>query len=103
MSAYLISLPEPTQAAVIALVVALFGVVVRLVAMYVPWLGEFLDKYKEEWGTAVGILLVNVLNQYLPGGEWEGSSILAVQLVVAVITVLVAKYLLVKAKARGFK
>jgi len=103
MSVFLINLPEPTQAAVIALVVALLGVVVRLVAMYVPWLGEFLDKYKEEWGTAVGILLVNVLNQYLPGGEWEGASVLAVQLVVAVVTVLVAKYLLKKAKARGFK
>lgn len=103
MSAFLISLPEPTQAAVIALVVALFGVLVRLVSMYVPWLGEFLDKYKEEWGTAVGIMLVNVLQQYLPGDEWAGASILAVQLVVAVVTVVIGKYLLKKAKVRGFQ
>ena len=103
MSAFLISLPEPTQAAVIALVVSLFAVLVRLVSNYLPWLGEFLDKYKEEWGTAVGIMLVNVLNQYLPGGEWAGASVLAVQLVVAVVTVLLAKYGLKKAKARGFR
>ena len=103
MNVFLISLPEPTQAAVIALVVALFGVLVRLVSMYVPWLGMFLEKYKEEWGTAVGIVLVNLLNQYLPGGEWAGASVLLVQLAVAVITVVLAKYGLKKAKARGFK
>ena len=103
MNAFLISLPEPTQAAVIALVVAAFAVLVRLVTMYVPWLGEFLDKYKEEWGTAVGIMLVNVLNQYLPGEEWAGASVLAVQLVVAVLTVVLAKYGLKKAGVRGFK
>lgn len=103
MGVFLVSLPEPTQAAVIALVVAAVGVLIRLVAMYVPWLGEFLDKYKEEWGTAVGIYLVNLLQTYLPGGEWAGASILAVQLVVAVLTVLIGKYLFRKAGARGFK
>lgn len=103
MSVFLISLPEPTQAAVIALVVAGVGVLIRLVSMYVPWLGEFLEKYKEEWGTAVGVYLVNLLQQYLPGGEWAGASILVVQLVVAVLTVLVGKYLFKKAGAKGFK
>lgn len=102
MNVFLISLPEPTQAAVIALMVAVVGVLVRWMAMYVPWLGTFLDKYKEEWGTALGVLVVNVLQQYLPGGEWAGASILAVQLVVVVLTILVGKYLLNKAKVRGF-
>ena len=103
MNVFLISLPEPTQAAVIALVVALVGVLVRLVAMYVPWLGEFLDKYKEEWGTAVGIYVVNLLQQYLPGGEWADASVIAVQLVVAILTVVIAKYLFKKVGVRGFK
>ena len=103
MSAFLISLPEPTQAAVIALVVAVMGVLIRFIAMYVPWLGDFLEQYKEEWGTALGVVLVNVLQQYLPGGEWAGASVLAVQLVVAVLVVLLGKYTLKKAGARGFK
>ncbi len=99
----LIALPEYVQVSVVALVVALVGVAIRFVAMYVPWLGEFLNKYKEEWGTALGILLVNVLQQYLPGGEWAGSMILLVQLVVAVAAVLLAKLGLAKAGVRGFK
>lgn len=99
MSAWLISLPEPTAAAVVALVVAAFGVLLRLIAAYVPWL-SWLKRYKEEWGTALGILLVNVLQQYLPGGEWAGASVLGVQLVVAVLTVLLAKVALVKAGAK---
>lgn len=103
MTAFLISLPEPTQAAVIALIVAVVAVLVRYVTMYVPWLGEFLDKYKEEWGTALGIMVVNLLQQYLPGEEWAGASVLLVQLVVAVLTVVVGKWLLKRAGARGFK
>lgn len=103
MYAWLIELPSETAAAVIALVVALVGVAIRFVAMYVPWLGDFLDKYKEEWGTALGIVVVNVLNTYLPGGEWAGVSVLAVQLVVAVVVVLLAKLGLKKAGVRGFK
>jgi len=103
MGAYLISLPPDTQAAVVALVVAGIGILIRLVANYVPWLGEFLDKYKEEWGTAVGIYLVNLLQTYLPGGEWAGVSILLVQVVVAVLTVVIGKALFRKAGARGFK
>lgn len=99
----LIALPEYVQVSVVALVVALVGVAIRFVAMYVPWLGDFLDKYKEEWGTALGILLVNILQQYLPGGEWAGSMILLVQLVVAVAVVLIAKFGLAKAGVRGFK
>ena len=70
MYAWLIELPEPTVAAVVALVVALLGVLIRFVSTYSPWLGEFLEKYREEWGTALGILLVNILQTYLPGGEW---------------------------------
>ena len=103
MYAWLVELPEPTVAAVVAVVVALFGVLLRLVSTYVPWLGAFLEKYREEWGTAVGILLVNVLQTYLPGGEWAGTSILLVQLAVAVATVLLAKYGMRKAGARNFK
>ena len=98
-----VELPQNVQAAVIAVVVALLGVLVRLIAMYVPWLGEFLEKYKEEWGTALGVFLVNILQQYLPGGEWAGVSILGVELVVAVAVILIAKYLLARAGARGFK
>lgn len=103
MSVFLVSLPGPTQAAVVALVVAVVGILIRLVTMYVPWLGEFLEKYKEEWGTALGVLLVNVLQQYLPGGEWAGASILGVELVVAILTILIGKYFFRKAGARGFK
>jgi hypothetical protein len=88
---WLISLPEETAASVIALVVAVIGVLLRLVISRVPWL-EFLEKYKEEWGVALGIMLVNILNANLPGGEWETVSIIAVQLVVAVIGVLLAKF-----------
>ncbi len=103
MQAWLIELPEPTVAAVVALVVALLGVLIRLVSTYSPWLGEFLEKYREEWGTALGILLVNILQTYLPGGEWAGASILIVQLVVAVAVVLLAKLGLRKAGVRNFQ
>ncbi len=103
MYAWLIELPEPTVAAVVALVIALLGVLIRFVATYSPWLGEFLEKYREEWGTALGILLVNILQTYLPGGEWAGASILLVQLVVAVAVVLLAKLGLRKAGARNLK
>ena len=100
MNAWLISLPVETSSAVVALVVAVVGVLVRLVSMYVPWLGEFLEKYKEEWGTALGILLVNLLQQYLPGGEWAGSMVLLVQLVVAVLGVLLTKLAITKSGVR---
>lgn len=103
MLAWLVQLPEPTVAAVIALVVALLGVLIRLVSTYSPWLGEFLEKYREEWGTAIGILLVNILQTYLPGGEWAGASILIVQLVVAVAVVLLAKLGFRKAGARNLR
>jgi len=46
-------------------------------------------------------LLVNILQTYLPGGEWAGASILLVQLVVAVAVVLLAKLGLRKAGARN--
>lgn len=100
MYAWLIELPESTIAAVVAVVIAILGVAIRLIAAYVPWLGDFLEKYKEEWGTALGIYLANLLQTYLPGGEWAGASVLAVQLIVAVITVVLAKYGLRKAGAR---
>lgn len=100
---WLIELPVETSAAVVALVIALLGVAIRFVSMYVPWLGEFLEKYKEEWGTALGILVVNILQQYLPGGEWAGVMVMSVQLVVAVAVVLLAKFGLAKAGVRGFK
>ena len=100
---FLVDLPEPVQVSVIAATIAVVALLVRLVSMYVPWLGMFLEKYKEEWGTSVGILLVNLLEQWLPGGEWVGVSILAVQLVVAVVIVVLGKYLFRKAGARGFK
>lgn len=103
MYAWLIELPEPTVAAVVALVVTLLGVLIRLVSTYSPWLGAFLEKYREEWGTALGILLVNILNTYLPGGEWAGASVLLVQLIVAVAVVLLAKLGLRKAGARNFQ
>lgn len=98
-----VELPSNVQASVVALVVALVSVAIRYISLYVPWLGGFLEKYKEEWGTAVGIMLVNVLQQYLPGGEWAGAMTLLVQLVVAVLTVLLAKLVLVKAGVRGLR
>jgi len=103
MHAWLVSLPDPTIAAVISVVIALLGVLIRLIALKVPWLGDFLNTYKEEWGTALGILLVNVLQTYLPGGEWAGVSVLGVELIVAVVTVLLAKYGFRKAGARNLQ
>jgi len=100
---YFVQLPDPTQAAVVALVVAVFGIALRYVTLYVPWLGEFLEKYKEEWGTALGVILVNLLQQYLPGGEWAGASILSVELVVVVVGVLLTKLVFNKLGVRKFK
>ncbi len=96
---WLIELPAETVAAVISLVIAVFGVLLRLLASYVPWLASFIERYREEWGTAIGILLVNIMQTYLPGGEWAGTSVLLVQLAVAVATVLLAKAALAKAGA----
>lgn len=103
MYAWLVELPEPVVASVVALVVALLGVLIRLIATYSPWLGEFLEKYREEWGVGLGVLLVNTLQTYLPGGEWASVSVLAVELIVAVAAVLLAKLGLRKAGARNLR
>lgn len=97
----LVELPLETQTAVIALVIALVGVLIRGIANYVPWLGGLLEKYKEEYGTTLGVILVNALQAWLPGGEWASVSVLGVELVVAVIVVLLAKAGLRKMGVRG--
>ena len=92
---------DPTlQAGIIAAVIALVGVLIRFVASYVPWLGLFLEKYKEEWGTGLGVLLVNILQAKLPGGEWASVSVIGVELLVAVVVVLLAKLGAVRAGAK---
>lgn len=85
---WFVELPSDTQLAIVGLVVILVDLAVTAAIAYVPWLA-FLEKYKEEWGLALGALAVEAVQNWLPGAYPE-ASILAVQLVLAVIAIVMA-------------
>lgn len=101
MVAYFVELPQSVQLAVIGLVVVLVDLAVTAAIAYLPWLA-FLEPYKEEWGLALGALAVQFLQNALPGGEYTAISILAVQLVLAILAVVmgVKKFLAKRGAAK---
>lgn len=85
---WFVELPGDTQLAIIGLVVVLVDLGVTALISYAPWLA-FLERYKEEWGLALGALAVKLIQNWLPG-QYPEASILAVQLVLAVIAIVMA-------------
>lgn len=97
-----VELPVVAQIAIGGIVTALLSLLVQFVGSYVPWLGEFLKKYAQEWGVTISAALVAYIQNALPGAEYAGVSVLAVQLVVTIVVLVLAKYGLAKARVRGF-
>lgn len=83
---WFVELPAETQLAVIAAIAALVDLAITAAIAYAPWL-SWLEPYKEEWGMAAGAAALAFLQNALPGGEWAEVSILAVQLVLAILAV----------------
>ena len=98
---WLVDLPGNTETAVVGLAIAVVALLVKYAVAYFPWL-YFLKQFEQEWGVALGALVVGLLENYLPGGAWLEVSNLAVLLVVAVVTTLLGKIALAKAEVEGF-
>lgn len=82
---WFVELPSETQLGVLAVVAALVDLGVTALIAYVPWLA-FLEAYKAEWGMLAGAAVLAFLENLLPGGEWAAVSVIAVQLVLAIIS-----------------
>jgi hypothetical protein len=90
-----VELPAETQLAVIGLIAALVDLGINALIAYAPWLG-WLEPYKEEWGHMAGVAVLAFLQNLLPG-DYAEASILAVQLVLAIIAIVMgAKKFLAK-------
>ena len=95
-----VELPPDTQLAVAAFVAVAVDLLVTALISYAPWLGWLAD-YKEEWAKVAAAFVLGLLQNALPGGEWTQVSILAVQLILAVLAVVtMAKKFLAKRGAR---
>jgi hypothetical protein len=95
-----VELPSSTQLGVIALVSTLVALAITYLIAYAPWL-SWLENYKEEWGVAAGLAVLEVLQNALPG-DYPEASILAVQLALAVIAIYfgVKKFLISRGSTR---
>jgi hypothetical protein len=82
---WFVELPSETQLAIVGLVIVLVDLAVTAAISYVPWLA-FLEAYKEEWGLLAGAAAVTAIQNWLPT-QYPEASILAVQLVLAVIAI----------------
>src|SRR5687767_9907040 len=82
---WFVELPSETQLAVLGLAVVLVDLAVTYAISYVPWLA-FLEEYKEEWGMLAGVAALAALQNALPS-QYPEASILAVQLVLAIIAI----------------
>lgn len=100
---WFVELPNDTKVAIGSIVLTVLSLAVAYISSVVPWLGEFLKKYKEEWALAVTAALIQWLQNLLPGGAYTDISTLSVQLVVAIVLVLLAKLALAKLKVKGFR
>lgn len=93
--AWFVELPPNTQLAIVGLAVVLVDLAVTALISYVPWL-SFLEAYKEEWGLLLGAAAVSAIQNWLPT-QYPEASILAVQLVLAIIAIVMgAKKFLAK-------
>jgi hypothetical protein len=81
-----VELPSDVQLAVVGVVVVLVGLAVEFAIAYVPWLA-FLRNYAQEWGMLLGAVVLEAIQNWLPS-EYPEASILAVQLVLAIIAII---------------
>lgn len=81
-----VELPSDVQLAVVGVVVVLVGLAVEFAISYVPWLA-FLRNYAQEWGLLLGAVVLEAVQNWLPS-EYPEASILAVQLVLAIIAII---------------
>lgn len=99
---WLIALPAETQTAIVGIFVGLVALAVKWVGSKWPWLGALLEAYATEWGMALAAIVIAWVQNTLPGGDLAGISVLAVQLVVAVIVYVLGKLGLGAAGVNGF-
>ena len=97
-----VQLPEETKLAIVGIVLAVVNLAVQYVSLYVPWIGQFLDKYKAEWAVAISVALLGWLENALPDA-YPDVSVIFVQLVVAVILTVLGKITLAKTGVRRFQ
>lgn len=83
-----VELPPETQLAVMSLVAALVSLAITTLIAYAPWL-SWLEPYKDEWGMAAGAAALAALQNILPG-SYPAASVLAVQLVLAILAIFFA-------------
>jgi hypothetical protein len=93
---WFVELPPETQAQIGVVAMIVLNLAFSLVVQYVPWLGDFINRYKEEWAAGITLWLVTLIQNMLPEA-YPNVSILGVQFVVALILAMLAKYWLRKA------
>jgi hypothetical protein len=56
-----VALPDDVKIGILALVGSALGLAFMWITAYVPWVGDFLNKYKEEWTAVLGYALIDLL------------------------------------------
>ena len=87
MIASFVSLPDPLQASILALVTFVVGFLFTQIANASPWLGAFLGQYKVEISMAVSGALVTVVQNLLNAipAQYDNVVTIALQLLIAVL------------------
>ena len=88
---WFVELPSNTQIAIGTIVLVLVNLALSALAAYVPWLAEFLGRYKEEWAAGITLWLITLIQNVLPEA-YPDLSILGVQFVVALVLAMLVKY-----------
>ena len=100
-----VQLPDPLQAAILALVTFVVGFVFTQIANAIPWLGSFLGQYQVEISMAVAGALVTVVQNLLNAipAQYDNIVTIVLQLLIAVLASLGFFQLFAKAGVRGFR
>jgi hypothetical protein len=85
-----VALPDQLQAAITLLVIFLVGWLFAKIAVWVPWLGEFLGQYKDQVSMAVSSALVLYAQQVLNTipAQFDPIVTIVLQLIVAILVFL---------------
>ena len=92
---WFVELPTGVQVQIGILATALLNIALSVVITYVPWLGDFLGRYKDEWAAAITLWMVTLIQNALPEA-YPDVSVLGVQFLVALALAMLAKYALRK-------
>lgn len=100
-----LQLPDPLQAAIVALVTFVVGFVFTQVSNAVPWLGAFLGQYKVEISMAISGALVTLAQNLLNAipTQYDNIVSLVLQLLIAVLAALGLFNFLAKSNVKGFR